>query len=369
MGQALDSALVVVATDRDEMLVPLRDALRAAGLQVVTCRQVRTAREAIDFHRPEVVVVDVGMQGDRGWDVLHAARRHVGLSVIVVLRSPDTLARRSAFAAGADDVVDPPHDVQEIAARTATVAGRHRAETRAAPVYRHRDLVVDVAAQEARLRGRPIRLTPQQFAILAALCEARGAALHRSHLVARIGSLDDEAASERSVDLHVSRLRHRLGDDAQHPRYVQAVYGVGYRLAIDHDAREGLTEDLAAMLDALPDALLVLDDRLRVSFANHAAEALLGRDRVDVLGAPCEAILQCRSCEGTALAGPRCLGRVVLAGSSGLRDVDAVVHVPSGTLRVLFSHTRVRLDGGREVVAISIRPSSPGGPEAPAAGA
>lgn len=347
---------VVLAEDDAEILGSLRDALRAEGITAVGCRSVRAALEALEFHRPAVAVIDVAMEDGRGWELLHAAGRGSGMSRLVLDRRGEPLVRRAAFAAGADDVMAPPLDGDELAERVRSLLRRERPDGRSGPVYRHRDLVLDVAAHEARVAGRAVALTPQQFAVLRALCEAGGATLHRSQLVARIAAIDDEPPSDRAVDLHVSRLRRRLGDTAGRARYVEAVYGIGYRLApVEHGSGppEGHAE---AVLEALAEAVIVLDDHLRIRSANRAAEALLDRTREDLVGRSCADVLRCQTCEGAPLGGPSCLGRAVLAGEGGIRHVRAVVRRGDAAIPVVFSHHSVRVDGGRPLIAIELRP-------------
>jgi len=162
----------------------------------------------------------------------------------------------------------------------------------------------------SRSRGKPIAFTAQQFAILRALLEAGGATLGREQLVSRTGALDDEPPSDRAIDLHVTRLRRRLGDDPRAPRYIEAVYGVGYRLAHGTGGvQQQLGADASVLLDALPDAVLVLDRALTIRFANRTAELLLGLPRASLAGQRCGAILACTSCGGLPLDGPRCIGR------------------------------------------------------------
>ena len=274
----------VVLADDGRALADLRTALRLAGAHVAACRKASVAVEAVAFHLPNVVIVDVALDDGRGWDVVYAARDHGHLPTIVIDRGADPSARRAAFAAGVDDVVATPFDSGELATRVMTLAGRARRSGPSGPVYRHRGLVLDVAAHAVRLHGRPVVLTPQQFAILRALFEANGATLERSRLLARIETLDDESPSERAIDLHVTRLRRRLGDDAKLPRFVASVYGVGYRLATEELAAEPLSELAEDVLRALPDPLFLIDRQLRVRFANDAAANLLGRPRADIVG-------------------------------------------------------------------------------------
>lgn len=353
---SVDGALVLLADDDQASVDALRSALRAAGVRVVACRRALAGIQSLDFHRPSAVVVDPGCDGGRGWDLLREARRDGRVPVLALARDLDDAGRRTALAAGAHEVVAKPFDAEEIAARVIALVRLSRAEARSGPIYRHSDLVVDVAAHAVRVGGRAVELTPQQFAILRALCEAGGATLGRSQLLARIAGLDDEPASERAIDLHVTRLRRRLGDTRSEPRFIETVYGVGYRLASERAARpDDLADRSAEVLDAVAEPMLVVDASLTVRFANVAAERLLGQPRGALVGQRCGRILECRALAGQALDGPRCFGRAVLANGPVLRRVEAIVRGADGDLPVELSYGRAG-EGGRALLAISLRP-------------
>jgi len=344
---------VLLANDDLRALAALRDALRLAGAQVAACRTVGVALEAITFHVPTVVVADVAMEVGKGWDVVYAARSARELPTIVLDRFGDAGARRTALAAGADEVVRVPCDADEIATRVLALAHRARRLDTAGPVYRLRGLVVDVAAHSVRLNGRAIVLTAQQFAILRALFEARGGTLERSRLLSRIEALDDEPPSERAIDLHVTRLRRRLGDRATDPRFIESVYGVGYRLATEVSAPIPLGEIAEDVLLALPDPLLVVDAELRVRFANDAAARLLVRPRDEIVGRLCGEVLECTDCLGSPLGGPRCFARALHSGATTLRAVPALVRAGDEHIAVTLTYGLVQSDG---LVTLEIRP-------------
>ncbi len=343
---------VLVANDDLRALAALREALRVAGAQVAACKQVSVALDAITFHVPTVVVADVAMEDGKGWDIVHAARAAGRLSTIVLDRLGDAGTRRAAFAAGADEVIRVPCELDELTTRVLALASR---AGRGAPATVHRlhGLTVDVSAHAVRLHGRPVVLTAQQFAILAALFQANGVALPRARLLARIEGLDDEAPSERAIDLHVARLRRRLGDDAKEPRYIESVYGVGYRLATDAPGPAQLGDRAEDVLAALPDALLVIDAHRAVRFVNDAATRLLGRPRSELLGRTCGDLLECTDCAGMSLEGPRCYVRAVLPGATALRDMPARIRAGDERIQVLLTYGQVQADG---LVALQIRP-------------
>lgn len=224
--------------------------------------------------------------------------------------------------------------------------------TRADRRYRLGDLVLDTRTQRVRVRGRHIALTRPQLAILRALFEAAGATLSREDILARIGSVG-AGASARAVDLQVSRLRRRLGDHSDAPRYVEAVYGSGYRLVPERaDPSDGRYAD--AVLEALPEPVLLLDERLIVRDVNPAAEGLLGRPREHLLGLPCGLVTDCRDCGGGSMSGARCLGRAALQGEAHPLEVRGTVGGVAGAVPVVFTHVHVLPDPEVRLVAVSL---------------
>ncbi len=361
-GMVPEPPFVLLANDDLRALAALRDSLRIGGAHVAACRTVSVAVEAVAFHVPTVVVADVGMEGGKGWDVVYAARDAGQLPTIVLDRLGDVGARRTAFAAGADDVVRVPYDVDDLTIKVLALAGRARQVATSGPVYRLRGLVVDVAAHSVLLHGHPVTVTAQQFAILRALFEARGVALERSRLLSRIEALDDEPPSERAIDLHVARLRRRLGDSATDPRFIESVYGVGYRLATDVSAPAELGDRAEDVLAALPDPLLVIDAQLRVRFANDAATWLLERPRAELVGRRCADVLRCADRMGSPLEGPRCFARAVQAGAAALRGVPAEVHAGGERIPVTLTYGRVGAEG---LMTLEIRPRTDDTAEGP----
>lgn len=349
---------VLLADDDQARLADLRNALRLAGAHVAACPSVRVALEGITFHVPSTVVVRPAMQDGRGWEVVYAARAQGAIPTVVLDDASNPSVRRTAFAAGADDVLTA-DDPAELATRVLALASRARHPSGDGAVFRHRGLVMDVAAHMVRLHGRTIDLTAQQFAILRALLEANGATLDRDRLVSSIESLDEEPPSERAIDLHITRLRRRLGDDAHHPRYIEAVYGVGYRLAVADAAPTGIGEEAEGVLLSLPDPLLVIDGKRRVRFANDAAVRFLARERDEIVGQTCADLLGCLDPAGGALDGPRCYARVVGAGGTTLRGAPAQIRCGGERTAVELTYSRVQTDG---LLTISIHPRSGDGP-------
>ena len=348
-----DEGPVLIGEDDPALMAAFRDAIAGAGLGTVAARSARIALEAVAFHRPPVVVIDLAMEEGRGWELLYEIVRRPGTSVLAIDRGGDSVVRRGALAAGADDVVGPPFEPEELAARVRAVGRRQRVERD--QILRHRDLVIDLASREVRVAGRPVSLTPLQFGLLRALCEAAGATLHRKQLLARVASIDGEPPSDRAIDLHISRLRRRLGPEGG--GYIKAVYGLGYRLVSSSADRPPAGTAADPILDALGDAVLVTDEKLRIVSANAAASRLLGRPRADLVGRPCGEVLGCRTRDGVPLGGPACIGRAVIVGGGTIAHVSAVVTGADGPVRVAFSHAAIRSPGADPLLAIELQPA------------
>ena len=350
IGRGEDDPVLVVEDDLP-LLTAFRAGLGAAGLATIPARSVRVALEALSFHRPAVALIDLSLEGGRGWELLYEAVKRRGTAVIVIDRGPERMARVAALTAGADDVVGPPFDPTELAARVRAL-GRRRAPDRS-QVLRYRDLVLDIASHEVTVAGRPVELTAQQFALLQALCEAGGATLHRKQLLARIASIEGEPPSDRAIDLHMSRLRRRLG--ALGRDHVESVYGLGYRLASASTADDAAPAD--PVLEALEGPVVVADASLRIISANSAARAFLGRGGAGLVGRPCGQVFGCRSCDGVDLTEHACVGRALIAGGGRIAHVRAVTRTADGPQQVIFTHTAVRSPGGDALVAIEVRPA------------
>jgi len=150
--------------------------------------------------------------------------------VIVTARS-DELDRVVGLELGADDYVTKPFSPRELIARVRALARRGGIAADAAPVLLRFDrLEVDEAAREARVDGADIGLKPREFALLLELAGNPGVAYSRATLLQSVWGFDFDG-DERTVDVHVRRLRAKLEDEAKLPRLVQTVHGFGYKFA------------------------------------------------------------------------------------------------------------------------------------------
>jgi DNA-binding response OmpR family regulator len=250
-GQATDRPILVV--DDDVKIVRLvRMYLERAGHRVIEATDGRTALSAIAHDAPALVVLDVMLPEVDGLSVLRALRRTDQTPVIVLSARGMTDDRIAGLTAGADDYLPKPFSpaelvlrVQRILARASATTGQSGASTKPTEPIRHADLVIDRGRHEVRIDGRLVALTAVEFRLLVTLLEADGRVLTRDQLLDAVYGHDEAEVLDRTVDVHIGRLREKLGDDAERPRYVATVRGVGYRAAPPPSDATGADPDAA----------------------------------------------------------------------------------------------------------------------------
>jgi DNA-binding response OmpR family regulator len=228
----------ILVVDDDAKIVRLvRTYLERDGFSVVTAADGPAALEAIERHRPALVVLDLMLPELDGRAVIRAVRRDdaaAATPILVISARGSTIARIAGFEDGADDYLPKPFSPAELVLRVKSILRRAAATGPAsgsrAPLS-FADLVVDADRFEVTRDGRPIPLTRVEFRLLTTLIEAGGRVLTRDQLLDAVYGQDQSEVLDRTVDVHIGRLRDKLGDDADQPRYVATVRGVGYRAA------------------------------------------------------------------------------------------------------------------------------------------
>ena len=228
---------VLVVEDEESITVPLREALAREGFDASVAR---TAGEALTLARelsPDVVLLDVMLPDGSGFDVCRELRRDSRVPIIMVTARADEADRIVGLELGADDYVTKPFSAREVAARIRAVL--RRSEAAPAPADEAIEvggLRVDPARRTASLDGRPLDLSRKEFDVLALLAGEAGRVVTRERLLEEVWQTN-WFGSSKTLDVHVSALRRKLGDGPATPRYLHTVRGVGFRLALPEDAR------------------------------------------------------------------------------------------------------------------------------------
>ncbi len=219
---------ILVVDDEAKIVKLVRAYLEQAGYSVVVAEDGQTALIQSRREKPDLVILDLGLPGIDGLDVARTLRREGDTPIIMLTARVDDTDRIIGLELGADDYVAKPFNPRELVARVRAVLRRTTGAAAPVEILRGRDLVLDASAHLVTLAGQPLDLTPTEFDLLQVFMQNPGRAFTRLELLDRVQG-DAYEGYERTIDAHVKNLRAKLGDDPRHPRYVQTVYGVGYK--------------------------------------------------------------------------------------------------------------------------------------------
>ena len=244
---AIPVAPILVVDDDAKIVRLVRTYLEREGYRVVTAADGPAALDAIETHEPALVVLDLMLPELDGRAVIRAVRRDEAAArtpILVLSARSSTIDRIAGLEDGADDYLPKPFSPAELVLRVKSILRRTTTapastadpigppETAREPTIRHGDLTVDPARHEVRRDdGAVIDLTRVEFRLLQAILAAHGRVLSRDQLLDAVYGPEGSEVLDRTIDVHVRRLRDKLDDDPDAPRYVQTVRGVGYRAA------------------------------------------------------------------------------------------------------------------------------------------
>jgi DNA-binding response OmpR family regulator len=238
----------ILVVDDDAKIVRLvRTYLEREGYGVVTAGDGPAALDAIERHRPALVVLDLMLPELDGRAVVRAVRSDdeaAATPILILSARGSTIDRIAGLEDGADDYLPKPFSPAELVLRVRSILRRSASgiaigpdrpaaapDRPAQPPLQHADLVIDRERFEVTRAGTAIPLTRVEFRLLTTLIEADGRVLTRDQLLDAVYGQDQADVLDRTIDVHIGRLRDKLGDDPERPRYVATVRGIGYRSA------------------------------------------------------------------------------------------------------------------------------------------
>jgi DNA-binding response OmpR family regulator len=223
-------ARVVLVEDDDAIRTSLTRALGAAGHAVTAVGSGLDGISVAAKEQPDVVLLDLGLPDLDGRDVLAMVRSVSDVPVIVVTARDDDPSVVRLLDAGADDYVVKPFTASHLDARIRAVLRRTSAPDRAEPALVVGGLRIDPRSREVTVDGQLVELTRKEFDLLLALARKSGQVVSKRELLAEVWQLP-WGGGDRTVDVHLSWLRRKLGESAAEPRYLHSVRGVGVKLA------------------------------------------------------------------------------------------------------------------------------------------
>ena len=218
-------AAILVVEDEPEIRRFLRSSLGAEGYRVVEAESGERATIDAASHKPDMAIVDLGLPDLDGLEVIRRIRAWSGMPIVVLSARVQERSKIDALDAGADDYITKPFRVSELLARVRAHLRRATAEQ---PELDAGDVHIDVAARRAWRAGEELELAPKEFDLLALLVREAGRVITRERIMAEVWD-ENWFGSTKTLDMHVSWLRRKLGEDAADPRHLVTVRGVGLR--------------------------------------------------------------------------------------------------------------------------------------------
>lgn len=219
---------VLVVDDDIKTVELVKLYLNRDGYRVFTAydgeEALRLARES----RPDLIVLDLMLPKIDGLEVCRTLRKESDVPIIMLTAMTTDDDRLKGLDLGADDYVTKPFSPRELAARVRAVLRRMPGE-RGPEKIEHGTLLVDFQKHEASLDNRPLNLTPIEFKLLGAMIKEPGRVFSRAQIIEKALGYDFEGF-DRTIDVHILKLRRKLEPDPRHPRFIKTVYGAGYKL-------------------------------------------------------------------------------------------------------------------------------------------
>ena len=226
------SKTILVVDDNERLRTLVKAYLTQEGYRVVTAGDGRKALFVARQENPDLIVLDIMMPEMDGYEFMRTHRKERETPIILLTAKIEETDALLGLELGADDYISKPFSMRMLAARIRAVLRRVGKDTPEVDVLRVADVVLDRNGRSVKVADNAIDLTPSEFDILATLMASPGRAYSRLDLLDRVQGTAFEGY-ERTIDVHVRNLRTKIEPDPRNPRYVETIYGIGYRFATD----------------------------------------------------------------------------------------------------------------------------------------
>jgi len=223
------SQTVLVVEDDPKIVNLLGLYLKREGFNVASAADGREALDAATRIRPSLIILDLMLPHIDGVEVCRRLRAASDVPILMLTARVDELDKLLGLSLGADDYVTKPFSPREVVARVKTIL-RRTARERPSLVLQRGSLEMDLDRHRVTVGGVEVDLTPVEFRLLQTLLESPERAFTRDQLLNHIYAHHEAAVVDRAIDVHVGKVRQKLGDDPDHPRFIATVRGVGYKL-------------------------------------------------------------------------------------------------------------------------------------------
>jgi DNA-binding response OmpR family regulator len=227
------SKTILVVDDAESLRTMVKSYLTQEGYRVVTAANGREALFVARQERPDLILLDLMMPELGGFEFISAHSRDGDAPVIILTAKIEESDKVLGLELGADDYLTKPFSLRELTARIRAVLRRaEKSAAASSALLRVGELMLDRDSRLVAAGGNTVELTPSEFDLLATMMASPGRVFSRLDLLDKLQG-DTYEGYERTIDVHIRNLRTKIEADPRNPRYVQTVYGIGYRLAAD----------------------------------------------------------------------------------------------------------------------------------------
>ena len=221
---------ILVVDDKKELRTLLKEYLTQEGFAIDTAGNGQDALFVARQAKPDLIILDLMMPEMGGYDFLRVYSREANTPIIILTAKLEENEKVLGLELGADDFVTKPFSMRELTARVRAVLRRMEKLTAEQDILRVADIMLDRPGRVVVVKDRHVDLTPSEFDLLAIMMAAPGRTFPRQELLERMQGIAYEGY-ERTIDVHIRNLRAKIEPDASSPRYVETVYGTGYRFS------------------------------------------------------------------------------------------------------------------------------------------
>jgi DNA-binding response OmpR family regulator len=221
---------ILIIEDEPELVKVLRSYLEQAGFNVLSAARGDSGLSTWEHRRPDLVILDLNLPGMDGLDVARAIRRKANTPILMLTARVDETDQLIGLELGADDYMTKPFSPRLVVARVRALLRRAEGGKAEPRLLRAGDLEIDAEAHTLTRSGEVIELTPTEFNLLESLAAQPGRAFSRLQLLEAAQGAAFEGY-ERSIDAHIKNLRAKIEPDPKNPKYIETVFGIGYRFS------------------------------------------------------------------------------------------------------------------------------------------
>jgi DNA-binding response OmpR family regulator len=229
---------ILVVEDDPSIRLGLQRNLSFEGFRVVTAATGKEGLEAAFREKPDLVLLDVMLPGPSGHEICRSIRKHdATLPILMVSARSQESDRVAGLDLGADDYITKPFSVRELVARVRTALRRRRAMAHEEKPFAFGNCELDFGARVLRVDGKPRECSGKEFDLLRYLVRNRGNVVSRDQILNRVWGYEYEGTA-RTIDNFVQKIRQKIEDDPDRPRWIRTVRGVGYRFDLEPGPEE-----------------------------------------------------------------------------------------------------------------------------------